>query len=297
MPACRDWTLASTPTRVQLNAVEPAGSRCYAVGNRGVLLERRDASWEQILSNGLGRAGRGLLDITATDDGRRLWCCGVRGELGYYDRRTGALGRVAQPYDLTSNFRQVAVAGVAGEERVHVADDDGRLVRLHLENDQPHVRGVAVPGRNDPVTAMFDLGDRLFAADTNGRLYQSADGRRWCGHRLLPSVVTGLAVDSDGLLGVTRGGTVYTGIRNFRELPDRIESLPPGVEPHDADGAGAAAVVVGSGGNLLLRADSERFERVSVGTTAGLAGVALQRDGTVHAVGMDGTVVEGRPRG
>lgn len=297
MPACRDWWPARTPTQVQLNAVTAAGPRFYAVGNRGVVLERRESGWERILANGLGRRGRGLLDIAATDEGGRLWCCGVRGELGYYDRKTGAVGRYAKPYDLASNFRQVAVDGESGEERLHIADDDGRIVRIGLANGEPTVASVAVPGPNEPITAAFDLGGLLFAADTSGRLYQSRDGRRWRGHRLVTSVVTGLAVDADGLLAVTRGGAVYTGIRNFRELPDRIEELPQGVQPHDADGAGESAAIVGADGNLLLREDSERFERVSVGTTAGLSGVALQQDGTVVAVGMDGTVVEGHLRG
>lgn len=296
MPARRDWSIAQTPTRVQLNAVVSAGSRFYAVGNRGILLERRESGWERILANGLGRRGRGLLDVAATDCGQRLWSCGVRGELAYYDRRTGAVGRFAQPYDLDSNFRQVAVGGVAGEERLHVADDDGRICRVSLEDDEPELLGVAVPGPNEPLSAAFDCGDHLFTADTTGRLYQSTDGRRWRAHRLLRSVVTGLAVDADGLLAISRGGTVFTGIRDFRELPDRLESLPAGVYPRDADGAGEGAVIVGSGGNLLLREASERFERVAVGTAAELCGVALQPDGTVVAVGMDGTVVEGHPR-
>ncbi len=296
MPACRDWCLASTPTQVQLNAVASAGSRFYAVGNRGTMLERRESGWRRVLANGLGHRSRGLLDVAATDDGRRLWCCGVRGELGYYDRKTGAVGRYAQPYDLSSNFRQVAVDGVADEERLHVADDDGRIVRVDLENGDPDVVGVAVPGPNEPITAAFDLGDLRFAADTSGRLYQSRDGRRWRGHRLVSSVVTGLAVDADGLLAVTRGGAVYTGIRNFCELPDRIEGLPQGVRSQDVDGAGEAAAIVGSDGTLLLREECDRFERVAVDTTAGLSGVAIQRDGTVVAVGMDGTVVEGHPR-
>jgi sugar lactone lactonase YvrE len=297
MPACRDWTIAPTPTQVQLNAVVAAGSRCYAVGNRGLMLERRESGWERILDTGLTNDGRGLLDVAATDDGRRLWCCGVRGELGYYDRRTGAVGRIVQPYDLVSNFRQLAVGGAAGQERLHVADDDGRVVRLTLSDDEATVLGVAVPGPNEPVTAAFDIGDQLFAADTSGRLYRSTDGRRWQAHRLVSSVVTGLAVDADGLLAVTRGGGAYSGIRDFRELPDRVEQLPDGVRPHDVDGAGEGAAIVGSGGNLLLREANDRFERVSVGTTAGLSGVALREDGTVLAVGMDGTVVEGHPRG
>lgn len=296
MPTCRDWCVADTPTRVQLNAVASAGPRFYAVGNRGVVLERRESGWERILADGLGRQGRGLLDVAATDDGGRLWCCGVRGELGYYDRRTGAVGRLERPYGLDSTFRRVAVDGVAGEERVHVADDAGRVVRLRLHEGAPEVAGVAVPGPNEPLTATIDVGEMLFAADTSGRLYQSTDGRRWRGHRLVTGVVTGLAVDADGLFAVTRGGAVYTGIRNFHEPPDRLETLPPGVDPHDADGTGETAAIAGSDGHLLLREESDRFEGVSVGTTAGLSGVALQRDGTVVAVGMDGTVVEGRPR-
>ena len=293
MSAVRDWCVPESPTRVQLNAVATAGQRVYTVGNRGVLLERRQSGWERLLDTGLGQRRRGLLDIAATDDGERLWCCGVRGELGYYDRRTGAVGRSACPYGLSSNFRRLAVGGSAGAERLHVADDDGRIVRIRLEDGDLSVTGVAIPGPNEPLTAAFDVGSMLFAADTSGRLYQSTDGRRWQSDPLVAGVVTGLAADAGGLLAVTRDGVIYTGVRDFSHSPDSVAELPRAVTPHDAAGAGATAAVVGSGGNVLLREGSDRFERVCVGTEAGLSAVTIRADGTVVAVGMDGTVVEG----
>lgn len=294
MPTCREWTVAATPTRVQLNGVARGRNQWYAVGNRGVLLEQSTGAWERVRSDGVDDRGRGLHDIAATDHGRRLWCCGVRGTLGYYDPRTGENVSYSQPYDLGSNFREVAVSGVAGVERVHVADDDGRVVRLSVGAQQSPVRGVAVPGPNDPITAALDVGEMLFAADASGRLYQSPDGRRWRRRRLVTGVVMALAVDADGLAAVTREGAVHTGIRSFSEPPDGFEALPNGIRPKDASGRGDTATIVGDGGNLLLRESGPRFEGASVGTTGGLSAVELGEDGSVVAVGADGTVVEGR---
>lgn len=295
MERCREWTVAEMPTRVQLNGVVAARGRLYAVGNRGVLLERTDEGWREVFDDGIDDRGRGLLDIAATDDGRRLWLCGVRGTLGCYDLETGEAERFSQPYQLESNFREIAVHGESGEERVHVADDDGRVARLAAE-ERVQIRGVAVPGPNDPLTALFDIGEMLFAADTTGRLYQSPDGQRWRSRRLVAGVVTALAVDDDGLFAATREGAVYTGIRSFSELPGSLETLPPGVTPHDAVGQGEMAAIAGSDGHLLLRESADRFDGVSVGTTAGLSAVALREDDMVVAVGADGTVVEGRLR-
>lgn len=294
MGRCPDWTVAETPTRVQLNGVAAAGDRFYAVGNRGVLLERTATDWQRVLDDGVDGHGRGLLDVAVTDDGKRLWLCGVRGTLGAYDTETGEVASYSRPYGLDANFRELAVDGAAGEERLHVADDDGRIARLGVD-DEVRVRGVAVPGPNTPITAAMDIGEMLFAADTSGRLYQSAEGQRWRNRRLVAGVVIALAVDADGLVAATREGTVYTGIRSFSEPPDRLEALPPGVTPHDAAGEGELAVVAGSDGHLLLREAADRFEGVTVGTTAGLSAVSLDGS-TVVAVGADGTVVEGRLR-
>lgn len=294
MARCREWTVAETPTHVQLNGVVAADGRVYAAGNRGVLLERSDDGWTRVLDEGVDGKGRGLLDVVATDDGRRLWHCGVRGTLGCYNVETDEITSYSRPYSLDSNFREVTVHGDAGEERLHVADDDGRIIRLTVDGEV-RVRGVAVPGPNEPLIALSDIGEMLFAADTTGRLYQSPEGQRWRSRRLVTGVVTALAVDADGLLAATREGVVYTGIRSFSEPPDRLETLPPGVTPHDAVGQDDVAVIAGSDGHLLLRESADQFDGVSVGTTWNLSAVALRGD-TVVAVGADETVVEGCPR-
>ncbi len=94
--------------------------------------------------------------------------------------RTRIAGRVtdcSEPYGLDSTLRTLSVDGVAGAEAVHVGDDRGRITRLTVEEGEPTVRGVAVPGPNEPITELRTADRLLFAADTTGRLHQSADGR------------------------------------------------------------------------------------------------------------------------
>lgn len=249
-----------------------------------------------MLGDGVAGERRGLLDIAATDDGRRLWLCGTRGALGFYDCETGAVTDCSAPYGLASALRTLSVSGPAGEESVHVGDDRGRVARLTVENEDSTVRGVAVPGPNEPITALRTADGMLFAADTTGRVHQSDDGREWRTHRLASGMVTALAVDADGLLAATRDGTVSTGIRSFSSPPDRITPLPDGVRPTAAEGQGHTAILVGSDGSLLARGEDPGFQRVGAGSRAGLYGVTIDDTGDVYAVGTEGAVVEGHTR-
>ncbi|GAB7093258.1 hypothetical protein JCM30237_04100 [Halolamina litorea] len=292
----RRWTVPESRTRAQLNGVAVADGRAYAVGNRGVLLSRTRVGWEPLFDDGVAGGSRGLLDIAATDDGRRLWLCGTRGALGYYDRETGNLRDRSTPYGLATTFRTLAVAGSAGDERVHVGDDQGRIARLAVDGRETNVRGVALPGPGAPITALRGADNMWFAGDTSGRVHQSDDGREWRTDTLSAAMVTALAIDADGLLATNRGGTVYTGVRSFDAPPDRLAPLPDGVRPTDAAGVGHTAVVVGSRGDILARGRDPGFQRVGIDGPAGLYAVTLAPDGTVFAVGADGLVVEGRPR-
>ena len=53
----RRWTV-QRHTRAQLNGVSVADGRAYAVGNRGVLIERVGGGWVRVLSDGLAGDGR-----------------------------------------------------------------------------------------------------------------------------------------------------------------------------------------------------------------------------------------------
>lgn len=290
----RQWIVPEAPTSAQLNGVAVADGRPYVVGNRGVLLGRIGGGWIRLLSDGVDGERRGLLDIEPTDDGERLWLCGTRGALGYYDRESETVTDCSAPYGLASRLRTLSVTGTAGEEQLHVADDRGRVARVAVDGEEPTVRGVAVPGPNEPITALRAADGLLFAADTTGRIHQSDDGREWRTDRLASGMVTALAVDADGLLAATRDGTVYTGIRSFRSPPDRLAPLPEGVRPSAADGRGHTAVVVGRNGGLLARGRDPGFQRVGVESPAGLYAVTIAPDGAVYAVGAEGVIVEGR---
>lgn len=292
----RHWTVPESPTRAQLNGVAVADSRAYAVGNRGVLLSRTAGGWDCLFEDGIAGESRGLLDIAATDDGRRLWLCGTRGALGYYDRETGEIRDLSAPYGLASTLRTLAVAGPAGEERVHVADDRGRIARLSLDGGDSAVEGVAVPGPGAPITAIRGVDGIWFAADTSGRVHQSDHGREWRTDALAPGMVTALAVDADGLLAAARDGTVYTGIRSFSAPPDRLAPLPERVRPTDAAGRGHTTVLAGSDGSILARGRAPGFQRIGVDAPAGLYAVTVDSGGAVFAVGAEGLVVEGHPQ-
>ena len=290
----RQWTAPDTPTSAQLNGVTVAGGRAYAAGNRGVLLERAGGAWVRVLGDGVAGEARGLLAVAPTDDGARLWICGPRGALGYYDTDSGTVTDCSEPYGLDSILRTLSVDGAAGAEAVHVGDDRGRITRLTVDGQEATVRGVAVPGPNEPITELRTADGLLFAADTTGRIHQSNDGRTWRTDHLGSGAVTALAVDADGLLAATRDGTVYTGIRSFRSPPDRLAPLPEGVRPSAADGRGHTAVVVGRNGGLLARGRDPGFQRVGVESPAGLYAVTIAPDGAVYAVGAEGVIVEGR---
>jgi hypothetical protein len=290
----RQWIAPETPTGAQLNGVAVAGDRAYVAGNRGVLLCRIGGGWIRLLGDGVAGESRGLLDVAATDDGERLWLCGPRGALGYYDPDSGTVTDCSEPYGLDSTLRTLSVDGVTGTEAVHVGDDRGRIARVTVDGTDPTVRGVAVPGPNEPITEIRTADGLLFAADTTGRLHQSDDGRTWRTDQLASGAVTALAVDADGLLAATRDGTVYTGIRSFSSPPDRLAPLPDGVRPSAADGRGHTAVVVGRNGSLLVRGRDPGFQRVGVESSAGLYAVTIDADGAIYAVGAEGLIVEGR---
>jgi hypothetical protein len=290
----RQWTRPDTPTSAQLNGVAVAGGRAYAAGNRGLLLGRIGGGWVRLLGGGVAGESRGLLDVAPTDDGARLWICGPRGALGYYDTDSGAVTDCSEPYGLNSTLRTLSVDGAAGAENVHVGDDQGRIARLTLEGAEATVRGVAVPGPNEPITELRTADGLLSAADTTGRIHQSNDGRTWRTDHLASGAVTALAVDAGGLLAATRDGTVYTGIRSFSSPPDRVAPLPEGVQPSAADGRGHTAIVVDRNGSLLARGRDPGFQPVGVESSAGLYAVTIAADGVVYAAGADGLIVEGR---
>ena len=290
----RQWTRPDTLTSAHLDGVAVADGRAFAAGNRGVLLGRVGGGWVRLLVDGVAGESRGLLNVAATDNGQRLWLYGPRGALGYYNRDSGAVTDCTEPYGLDSTLRTLSADGVAGAENVHVGDDLGRIARLTVDGTEATVRGVTVPGPNEPITELRTADGLLSAADTTGRIHQSDDGRTWRTDRLASGAVTALAVDADGLLPATRDGTVYTGIRSFSSPPDRLAPLPDGVRPSAADGRGHTAVVAGRDGSLLARGRDPGFQPVGVESSAGLYAVTIAADEVVYAAGADGLIVEGR---
>lgn len=112
-----EWATASAPKGVQLTGVESFEGAAFATGRRGILVERTEPGrWDGVFTSGATGDGRGVLDLSLTDDGERVWFSGASGVFGYYDRRRGSVEAHPAPYDLTSDFRSVSANGEAGDE-------------------------------------------------------------------------------------------------------------------------------------------------------------------------------------
>lgn len=288
----RLWRDADPPKVARFTAVESYGTAAFCTGERGMVLERvgpRD--WRARCLNGPEADRRDLLALSLTDCGRRLWFCGARGALGYYDRMDDRVHSLTAPYGLTSRFGCLAVGGTRGEESVHVADDCGRVLRLQSHSDRCSPRSVAVPGDDSAFTGVVDAGGTVVAADAAGRLHYSENGTDWQHRRL--SRVALRSIDwsrSHGLVVVDDAGVVYRNAAPNRE--GRLARATAGVGSPRAVTAAADRITVG-GGNELLTIDGERGVREDPRTDETLYGVDLLENGTLLAVGTAGTIVEG----
>lgn len=292
-----DWTIADAPKNAQLTGVESADDTAFVAGKRGLLAERRRAGeWAPLFDTGATGDGRGLLDLSLSDDGKRIWFSGYSGTFGYYDRVTGTTKPHAGPYDLTSNLCSVTVRGDAGEEAVHAVDRSGRALRVRMDGEALEVKGVSVPGDGTGFAEIVDDDGVLYAADESGRLYRSEDGRRWEQKRLAETTLMALSRTDAGLVAIDDGGTVYKHISLFGE-GKRTKRTQPGISaPQELEALDERIVSVGDGGSVLVITEDGRAVRSSAGTGKTFYGAEVMADGTVIAAGAAGTIAEGVPR-
>jgi photosystem II stability/assembly factor-like uncharacterized protein len=298
MTSERAWSVSDSPRVARLNGVESHGERAYCAGDHGVLLERTGRSqWAAVFTTGPDGDGRNLYDLSLTDDGRRVWFCGVAGTLGVYDCPTDTVETHHEPYDSTATYRSISANGPAGEETVHAADDNGEILRGTVDDGQFRVRGVSIPGDGTAFTEVVDNDRELFAADVAGAFYHTTDGRHWKRRRLADTPVRAISFDGDNVLEVADDGTVYEEVRLFGEGSRRPRSIQSGIaSPTELDADGRTIVVVGGGGQLAVSEAGSPFEREDTGTTRGFYGADVSENGTVLAVGTGGTIAEGVPQ-
>ena len=297
MSGTYDWAGATAPKKAQITGVESFEGAAFASGRRGLLIERTaPAEWEAVFRKGATGDGRGVLDLSLTDDGGRVWFCGASGTFGYYDRASGSVEPHAAPYDLTSNFVSVSVTGDAGEESVHAVDGSGRVLRVAVDGSTPQVKSVSVPGDGTGFTEIVDYDGTFYAADTSGYLYRSEDGRKWNKKRLAETTLKALSRTEPGLVAVSDGGTVYKHVSLFGEGSRTKKTTPNLSSPNELEGSGETIVAVGGGGTVLVIDEAGRATTEPAGTGKSLYAAEITADGTVIAAGSDGAIVEGTPK-
>jgi len=296
MSGTYDWASATAPKKAQITGVESFEGAAFASAKRGQLIERTGPDeWEAIFRKGATGDGRGLLDLSLTDDGARVWFCGASGIFGYYDRRSSSVEPHPAPYELTSNFSSVSVTGESGAESVHAVDGSGRVLRMTVDGSTPDVEGVSVPGDGTGFTEIVDDDGTLYAADTAGGLYRSEDGRKWRKERLAQTTIKALSRTEPGLVAVTDGGTIYKHVSLFTESDRTKKTKPDLSSPHELEGNGETIVAAGGGGTVLVIDDAGRASHQETGTGKSLHGMEIMADGTIVAGGSDGAIVEGMP--
>lgn len=297
MSQSREWTRSESPTQSQLTGIESAAGVAAATAKRGVLLERTaPGEWRELFLDGPESNSQDLLDASMTADAERVWFCGASGTFGYYDRAAKEVVPHTAPYDLTTTFASISVAGAAGEETVHAADRSGRMLRVRVNGTKTTIAGVSVPGDGTGFTEIVDTGEALFAADGSGLLYHSADGREWERARLAQTTVKALALDGDGLVAVDDGGTVYKDISLFADQSRTKQASPDISSPEEVTAAGGDIAVAGGGGALLTIHADGRAVRDDPGTDKTFYAAELLPDGSLVVGGDAGVIAEGGPR-
>lgn len=292
-----EWSTAVASKKSQLMGAESFENTAFASGKRGVLIERTAPSeWESVFTSGATGDGRGVLDLSLTDDGKRVWFSGYSGVFGYYDRESESIEPHPAPYDLTSNFGSISVNGGAGSEEIHAVDGGGRVLRVQMSDERMSVKGVSVPGDGTGFSEIVDYDGVLYAADRNGFLYRSEDGRTWRKRRLAQTTIKALSRTDSGLVAIDDGGTVYKHISLFDE-GGRTKKTSPGISsPEELEAQGETIVGVGGGGDVLVIDEDGRATRESTGLGKSFHGAEVMDDGAILAVGSDGTIVEGTPK-
>ncbi len=314
------WTVADAPPTATLTDVVVAGSRAYAVGDGGVVFERRDGAWESVLEGGPGGDGESLVAVDATDDGNAVWFAGDGGALGRFDVDDGRWTDHSAPNDNTTSWTDVAVAGEAGAEVVYLVNGSGAVLRGEYDADdadRASWRTTTKPGSGSSLSGVvaFDA-HRALCCDTNATVFETRDGAtsfEVIGIDAAEGALVDLAAaDSDDADVIADDGTVYrydgddwTTGRIDDSTSDRVEAVTPVTVAR----AGEYGLLAGERGLVCERratgdASNGRtadWSVVETPTSATLRGVGLggsdqrgDHDGLGVAVGADGLILERR---
>lgn len=176
-----DWQSVKSPTDGTLHAVVMTREGPFAVGEEGVLLGRCNGVWETVLESGLEVTGNGLLGADISANGRHIWFAGGSGAVGRYDLAGSTVSDFSAPLGKTSTWEDVAVAGLAGEEWIYLANGSGEVLRGKNTDGEIDWKGVKKPGTGSSISAIEFVGTGTgFVLDGSTNVFQTTDaGKDW----------------------------------------------------------------------------------------------------------------------
>jgi hypothetical protein len=281
------WTTVESPTENTLYDVADTRAGACAVAAGGIVLQRTDAGWKNVLDGGPSGNGNDLYAADVTDDGKRLWVVGASGAIGEYDVESGVLVDRSAPNDVTNNFNDVAVTGRADEADVYVAGDSGAIY-YSFENGETGSWNNVTPGSGSNVNAIDFYGPRAGnAVDGNQTVFRTGDGVSWDKLGIEDADYNFYGVDADGPHDVWvagGGGSVYRWNGSEWNRADTGDA-----DLRDVTVAGDAGLAVGGGGVVVERSGGTWSETP---TPTGANLKAVVRGSRAIAVGAGGTIVE-----
>ena len=289
------WEAVKSPVDVTLHDVATTARNDFTVGG-GVVVERTDLGWRTVVEDGPASNGRTLYGADVTDDGERLWFVGASGAIGEYDVETGSLVDRSAPNDATNNFRDVAVAGPAGDANVYVAGDSGS-VYYSFENGASGTWNDVAVGQGAAIEAIDFHGGRAgHLVNGNAKVFYTEDGTTWNRTGIADADVSLYGVDSDGKEDVwvaAGSGVVYRYRPDDGGTPKWFRTSVSEPALRDIEVESGAGYTVGDAGAVFERADGS-WSRDETPTEQGLEAV-VRTDSNDVAVGASGTILETNP--
>ena len=285
------WTTVESPTDEPLTGIVATRDGASAVGENGVVLARRADGWELALGHGPSADDQSLRDVDATDDGRVVWFAGDGGALGRYDVEEGRLTDHSAPEDQTSTWTAIAVVDPAGEERVHLANGSGELLKGTYDDGDVAWGEIRKPGSGSSITDLaFD--DAVgYACDSSQGVYATTDGANYetIGIEDANTDFAALAATDAELVVAGGDGTVFRYDGSVWTTLRAGETALRAIDLTDETGLAA-----GGAGGVFERANGG-WTSVETPTDADLQGIlvgAAGRERSDVAVGTSGTIVE-----
>ena len=284
-----DWEVVSTPFAADLEATTHAADGAYAVGEGGIVVtgdSQRD--WDTVIDQDALETDGDLHAVDATDDGERVWFAGDAGILGMYDTETG--GAVGYDYrgDASAEWKELAVAGAAGEERALMADGSGAVVSFDLDGEELAFSQPTRPSEADVVAMTTTADGTGYALDGEGGVHTATEsGWDELGAVDAEGEPVDIAADEDRLIVAADDGRLYLhdGSDEWTAAPVADDELLA-VATADWETAALAADAT-----VYSRTDGDDgWERTTADTGDRLVGLSIDPHGV--AVGENGAVAQ-----